>query len=65
MPEFSHLQIAIKELYPIVLALELWGPRLGDRRILFMSDNEAVVNVVNKHSCKEKTLMKLVRRLVL
>ena len=65
VPEFSHLQIAIKELYPIVLALELWGPRLADRRILFMSDNEAVVHVVNKQSCKEKTLMKLIRRLVL
>ena len=27
VPEFSHLQTAIKELYQIVLALELWGPR--------------------------------------
>ena len=48
-----------------MLALELWGPRLADRRNLFMSDNEAVVHVVNKQSCKEKTLMQLVRRLVL
>jgi hypothetical protein len=30
-----------------------------------MSDNAAVVHVINKQSCKEKTLMKLVRRLVL
>lgn len=30
-----------------------------------MSDNEAIVHVLNKQSCKEKTLMKLIRRLVL
>ena len=56
MPEFSHLQIAIKELYLIVLALDLWEPRLADRRILFISDKEAGVHVVNKQSCKEKNL---------
>ena len=63
MPEFGHLQTA--NCTQLCLALELWGPRLADRRILFMSDNEAVVHVVNKQSCKEKTLMELVRRLVL
>ena len=41
MPEVGQLQTAIPELYPIVLALELWGPRHADRRILIMSDNEA------------------------
>lgn len=30
-----------------------------------MSDNLAVVQIINKQSSKEKTLMKLVRRLVL
>lgn len=30
-----------------------------------MFDNLAVVQIFNKHSSKEKTLMKLVRRLVL
>ncbi|XP_062604845.1 uncharacterized protein LOC134266643 [Saccostrea cucullata] len=63
--DMSHQQIAIKEMFPIVLALEIWGSYLADRKILFMSDNLAVVHAINKQTCKEKTLMKLVRRLVL
>ena len=53
VPEFSRLQI---RLLSRNCTLELWGPRLADRRILFMSDNEAVVHVGNKQLCKEKHL---------
>ena len=59
------LGITIKELFPIFLALELWGKHLTNHKILFMSDNQAVVQVINKQSCYEPILMKLVRRLVL
>lgn len=61
------LQIAVKELFPIVLALEIWGSEMANRKILFMSDNMAVVEVINKQSTcsKEKCLMHLLRRLVL
>ena len=59
------LGITIKELFPIVLALELWGIHLTNHKVLFMSDNQAVVQIINKQSCREPTLMKLVRRLVL
>jgi hypothetical protein len=58
-------QIAIKELFPIVLALEIWGPRLANKKILFLTDNMAIVHAINKQTCKDKTLMKLIRRLVL
>ena len=58
-------QIAVKELFPIVLALEIWGKYMQNSKILFLSDNMAVVETINKQSCKDKTLMKLVRRLVL
>lgn len=54
--DLEHHQIAIKELFPIVLALEVWGPSLANKKILFMSDNEAIVHVLNKQSCKEKLL---------
>lgn len=60
----SH-QIAIKEMFPIVIALELWGETLKNSKVLFFSDNSAVVHTINKQSCKDKTLMRLVRRLVL
>ncbi|KAK3101834.1 hypothetical protein FSP39_006695 [Pinctada imbricata] len=61
----SNLQIAVKELFPIVLSLEIWGNCLCNRKVLFMSDNMAVVQIINKQSSKDKTLMRLVRRLVL
>ncbi|XP_021342872.1 uncharacterized protein LOC110443160 isoform X1 [Mizuhopecten yessoensis] len=60
----ATFQITIKELFPIVLALELWGEQLQNKKVVFMSDNMAVVEVINKQSCREPTLMKLVRRLV-
>ena len=59
----SH-QICIKELFPIVLALEIWATRLQNKKVLFLSDNMAVVTVINKKSCKDKVLMRLLRRLV-
>lgn len=34
-------------------------------KVLFLSDNQAVVEVLNKQSCRDKILMRLVRRLVL
>lgn len=60
----ANYHISIKELFPIVLLMEIWGTHLSNQKILFFSDNLAVVQVVNKQSCKDKTLMKLVRRLV-
>lgn len=64
----SHLlsfHITFKELYPIVLALEIWGPHLKNKCITLYSDNFAVVYIINKQSCKDTHIMKLVRRLVL
>ena len=65
VPGLADKQIAIKELFPIVVALELWGTQLQNQKILFMSDNAAIVHAINKQTCKEKTLMHLIRRLVL
>lgn len=61
----KHYQIAIKELFPIVLALEHWGEKLRDSKVLFLSDNSAVVEIINKQTSKDKVLMKLIRRFVL
>jgi hypothetical protein len=57
--------ITVKELYPIVIALELWGKYMVNSKVLFLSDNQAVVDVLNKQSCRVKMLMRLIRRLVL
>lgn len=52
-----HQNIAMLEFYPIVLSLHLWGHTMQNRCILFLTDNEALVYVINKHSCRDKSLM--------
>ena len=63
--EMRPLHITFKELFPIVLATEIWGPLLANHKILFLTDNAAVADIINKTSCKDKVIMKLVRRLVI
>ena len=56
--------IALLELFPIVVGLQIWGSQLANSRVLFWSDNQTVVQVVNKQTSKCREIMKLVRRLV-
>lgn len=63
--DLQHHQIALKELFPITLALEIWGQHMKNSKILFLTDNQAIVEVLNKKSCKDVLLMRLVRRLVI
>lgn len=65
LEEHQPYQITIKELFPIVLALEIWGQKLKNHKILFFSNNMVVVEIINKQSSKEKNVMRLIRRLVL
>lgn len=62
--DWAHRNIAILEFYPIVLSLYLWGSEMSNQCILFFTDNEALVHVINKQSCKDKPLMFFVRKLV-
>ena len=56
--------ITFLEFYPIVLSLYLWGEEMHNNCILFFTDNDALVHVINKQSCKDKLLMFCVRKLV-
>ena len=58
---WQAFSIAVKELYPIVLALILWSHVLADKRLLVRCDNEAVVHVINNQTCKEQNIMSLIR----
>lgn len=49
-----------KELYPIVLAIELWGREMANMSICFNCDNEALVYVLNKHTSSEPKVMFLI-----
>ncbi|MCM8922394.1 MAG: hypothetical protein LC540_20440 [Candidatus Thiodiazotropha sp.] len=61
----AALPITFKKLFPIVLSLEIWGPSLRNQCLIAHSDNAAVVYIVNKQTCKDTSIMVLVRRLVL
>ena len=62
---WKGLNIAILEFFPILLSVLLWGSKMRNRRIVFFTDNEALVHVINKASCRDTVLMGFVRRLVL
>jgi len=57
--------ITFLELFPVVVALTMWGEQLQNKKLLFYIDNEAVVMVINKKSSKCPMVMLLVRKLVL
>ena len=65
-PKSFHVyHITVKELFPIVKALEVWGPYIANQCIEFYIDNAAVADIINSQTSKDDTLMKLLRRLVL
>ena len=53
------------ELYPIFPMLYLVSSDLFNKRIIFHCDNQAIVNIINKHSSKCTLIMKLMRPMVL
>ena len=61
----SDIHINIMELYPICVALHLWGPHLANQCIELISDNMSIVYVINKFSSKDNHIMTLLRQLVL
>ena len=60
-PSWQYFNIAIKELFSVVLALILWSNILKDKHLLILCDNEAVVYVISSQTSKEKHLMSLIR----
>lgn len=58
------LSIAYKELFPVVIAASLWGARWSRQHILFRSDNEAVVYILNSRTSRVPSIMHLVRHLL-
>lgn len=62
---WKQRDISFLELFPIVLGVLLWGPELRDKRILFLTDNQSIVYVINKQTSKDRSLLSLIRKLVL
>ena len=62
---WKSLNIAILEFFPILLSILLWGSSMRNRRIIFFTDNLALVSVINNTTSRDATLLMFVRRLVL
>ena len=60
--DWLKYHIIIRELFPIVVAIQLWGNVLRNKCITFFTDNSGVVHIINKQSSKDHTIMKLVRK---
>lgn len=56
--------LALLELFPIVLATEVWGERLRDKKVKFCCDNLGVVQAVNRQTASSPPVIRLLRRLV-
>jgi hypothetical protein len=57
--------IAWMELFPIIVAVTLWGALLKGKRIIIRSDNVSVISIINRQTSKCPVIMRLVRFLVL
>ena len=64
-PSKQQQSIAYKELFPVVIAAHVWGHMWCKRHVLFRSDNEAVVHILNTRTSKVPSLMQLLRSLLL
>jgi hypothetical protein len=69
-PDFWHKNgltkdITFLELFPIAVAVIIWGRELVNKKIKFCCDNLAVVSILNKLSSKSETVMCLIRFLTL
>lgn len=64
-PELQHINIAVLELYPIVVSFLVWQGHLANKKITVYSDNEALVFILNKCTSKDNLIMQLIRTLIL
>ena len=50
------IDIAVKELVPVVISAALWGRRWEGHHVRFRSDNMAVISIVNKRTARDPLL---------
>jgi len=60
-----QLSIAYKELFPVVVAAHVWGHHWFKQHVMFRSDNEAVVAILNSRTSKVPCIMHLLRSLLM
>ena len=65
LPKQVSQSIKCKELFPTVVAAYIWGPQWVSKRVLFLSDNSSVVEILWLGTSRALTIMSLVRYLCL
>lgn len=60
-----HRNILLLELFPVLVAIEVWGEFLRNKRILFHSDNKGVVFYLNCLSANSLPVITVLRQIVL
>ena len=55
--EWKQLDITILEFYPIVLSVLLFGDKMRNQRITFFTDNAALVDIINKATSRDATVV--------
>ena len=64
-PHWQGHNICVLELFPILLALQLYTAEMSNQNIVIYSDNQAVVEVLNKKTTKHPPMLSLLRKLIL
>ena len=58
---WGSLNITFLEFFPIVIALHIWGRSMANKCTCFVTDNSALVDIINRQTSKHKLIMLLVR----
>lgn len=62
---WTSMNITLLELFPIIVALHIFGQHIANQRIILHTDNEALTHIINSQTCKDSQIMILIRHLVL
>ena len=62
---FMHFHINVQEVFAVYTAIATWGHQLRNKQIVVHCDNLAIVTVWKSGSCKNPSIMKVIRALFL
>lgn len=57
--------ITVLEFFPLLVSVLIWGEKVRNKKVLFRSDNQSVVHIVNSMTSKSDLVMTLLRKFVL
>lgn len=63
--DWQNFHITVLELYPIYVLIHMFGHLLVNHNILFHCDNLSVTAIINSQTSKDKTVMAIIRPLIL